>query len=212
MPSAVRVSWVINLNMKHFRTAFSTQAYLAVRTPINQLSFSFFKEPRAHHLWVSGFFSPVRRFFPLKFLPKSLSGGFSIDGLPCPKGLATNGLCMRIMAIIRSSVQVRWCVSFQLLHVTNVVWTAASLTNFTVHFFAHFLSNTYSGITWAFKSMPPIAKLYCLIHFGFQTSIPLIPCVCNTLSWNIDVNGTYITSPFHNHEPVAFNSDRFSLC
>jgi hypothetical protein len=38
----------------------------------------------------------------------------------------TYGLCMRIMTIIRSSVQVRWCVSFILLHVTNIVWTAAS--------------------------------------------------------------------------------------
>lgn len=120
MPSAIRVSGVINLNMKHFRTALSAQAYLAVRTRINQLSFSFFNKPRAHHLLVSAFF-PVRRFFPLKFLPKSLSGGFSIDSLPCPKGLVTYGLCMRIMAIIRSSVQVRWCVSFLLLHVTNRV-------------------------------------------------------------------------------------------
>ena len=108
----------------------------------NKSTLFIFNEPRAHHLWVSAFF-PVRRFFPLKSLPKSLSGGFSIDGLSCPKGLATCGLCMRIMAIIRSSVQVRWCVSFLLVHVTNIVCTATSLTNSTVHFFAHFLSNTY---------------------------------------------------------------------
>jgi hypothetical protein len=44
-------------------------------------------------------------------------------------------------------LQVRWCVSFLLLCVTNIVWIAASLTNFTVHFFAHFLSITYGWTT-----------------------------------------------------------------
>lgn len=201
MPSAVRIGGVINLIMKHYRTSLSAQTYLAVRTPVNRLSFSFSNEPRAHHLWVSVSPPPVRRFFPLKFLPKSLSGGFSIVGLPCPKGLATCGLCMRIMVIIRSNVQVRWYVSFQLLRVTNIVWTATALTNLTVHFFAHFLSITCGWTTWAFKSMPPIAKLYCLICFGFQTSIPLILCVCNKLSWNMYMNGTYLISPLHNREP-----------
>jgi hypothetical protein len=36
-----QISGEFNMNMKRFRTTLSAQAYLAVRTPINQLSISF---------------------------------------------------------------------------------------------------------------------------------------------------------------------------
>jgi hypothetical protein len=57
----------------------------------------------------------------------------------------TYGLCMRIMAIIRSSVQVRWCVLFILLHVTNsmkccIFWQTSQFISLLIFFPIHMVA------------------------------------------------------------------------
>jgi len=79
---------------------------------------------------------------------------------------------------------------FQLLHTMNALWKSISsnlLKDFIYHFFACFLSNRYGWTIWSFKSMPSFARLYCLLHFGFQTSVLLSVC-CTVM--NRDMNDT----------------------
>lgn len=92
----------------------------------------------------------------MKCLPESLSGGWMIDGMSGPAGLVAYVLWFVIIVYDK--------------HVTNC-YIYQPLEKFHKHFFDYFLSIMYGWTTWSFQSMPPTARLYCLINFGFTRKL-----------------------------------------
>jgi hypothetical protein len=89
---------------------------------------------------------------------------------------------------------VECCVLFLLVYMKNELQTATfcNLQHVMHHFFVHFLYNRCGWTVWYFRFTSPTARLYCIIHFGFDILGPFTVRVCIILSWNMDVNNSSV--------------------
>ena len=117
-----------------------------------------------------------------------------VDGLTGQAGLETCGLCVRLATLSRSHPYVECCVLFLLVYMKNELQTATfcNLKNVMHHFFVHFLCNRCGWPVWYFRFTSPTARLYCIIHFGFEILGSLTVHVCIILSWKMEANNTSV--------------------
>lgn len=118
-----------------------------------------------------------------------------------PVGLVPCGLCVWMGAFIRPQhVRYKACFVSTTVHhkcIRNCYIRKLSKP-LRYPLFAHFLSNRYGRTIRTFRSPLPTARMYCLINYGFKTSVPCCLCLQG-------MNDTSI-SPLHNHDPITFIS------